>query len=451
MVVGSVRFKSSDSFLEERFEWAKAMALSYVHHGKDQVGLWYEAALPERDSFCIRDISHQIYGATFLGLDAYSKNMLKKFIVNIADTRDYCTYWEIDKNDQPTAVDYTNDDDFWYVLLANFELVVACYQQYCYTGDEELINGSAFESFFQQTFNEYTKTWDADSDGILEHYKPQGRRGLASYNEVVTAIAQGGDMLAVQYAAYLTYSKILKRRGEGDEATRYQIKAEQLQKRYLEDWYNADTQSFYGARQEDGVFYPDYFEEGNFLPMYFQIFNEDEKLERAITTLKENPVKNVEGLTYMPQIFYRYDRMAEGWDFFQKLIAPGLHRNEYPEVSYLIIANYISGMMGLNVTDYLAFNVRNNCLIEGVTNQLEDLPLFNGYVDLCYPSKKEVEICYSGSRIPVCKVTFDGTYDQCEVNGTIKEMIQTVDRNGQPISQIDLTLENKKNYQIKVL
>lgn len=449
MGFGSIQFKSSDTFLEERFEWAKKMALSYSHHGEDKVGLWYEAALPERDSFCIRDISHQIHGATFLGLDKHSKNMLEKFILNISDKRDYCTYWEIDKDNQPTAVDYTNDTDFWYVLLANFELVVACYQQYCYTGDTELINGTAYEEFFQQTFNEYIDRWDLDGDGILEHYQSYGRRGLASYNEVVTSILHGGDMLAVQYAAYHAYSKILFIRGCTDQAVRYREKAETLQRYYLNNWYNPETESFYGAKQENGDFYPEYFEEGNFLPIYFQIFKEDDKLEKAIATVKENPVKNVEGLTYMAQTFYQYDKISEGWDFFNQLIDPDLHRNEYPEVSYSIIANYVSGMMGLNVTDYLKFTVRNNCLINA-TNELENIPLFNGELDLSYKSEKEIELCYNGFERPICTVTFNGSYDYCQLNGEIKELLQTKDRNGQKISQMNLILDNNCAYKIQV-
>lgn len=449
MTVGTVIFKSSDKFLEERFQWAKEMALSYAHQGEDKVGLWYEAALPERDSFCIRDVSHQIHGATYLGLDGHSKNMLEKFVANISPARDYCTFWEIDKENRPTAVDYTNDQDFWYVLLANFELIVACYQQYCYTGDLELINGLAFDHFFQLTLKEYSNQWDLDNDGILEHYDSYGRRGLASYNEVDTSVLQGGDMLAVQHAAYLAYSKIMLINGNQEQATLYQEKATQLQNHYLTEWFNPKTETFYGAKQEDGSFYPDYYEEGNFLPIYFQLFKADSQLEQAIGQLKANPVKNVEGLTYMAQTFYHYDKVADGWNYLQQLMAPELERNDYPEVSYSIIANYVSGIMGLKVTDYLRFEIRNNCQIEAVT-EIEKLPLFNGYVMVRYASKKQVEIQYIGSESPICKVTFEGDYQQCQVDDETIEMTNGTDRNGQNLSQIELSLGTDQVYRISV-
>ncbi|MEN8226481.1 MAG: hypothetical protein ABFS05_14090 [Bacteroidota bacterium] len=53
-----VNFTCSDSTLQHAFEWAKATALSYVREDTI-VGLWYEAALPGRDAFCMRDVSHQ--------------------------------------------------------------------------------------------------------------------------------------------------------------------------------------------------------------------------------------------------------------------------------------------------------------------------------------------------------------------------------------------------------
>lgn len=39
-------FRSTDKQLEETFNWACNMAMSYAHDGSDPVGYWYEAALP---------------------------------------------------------------------------------------------------------------------------------------------------------------------------------------------------------------------------------------------------------------------------------------------------------------------------------------------------------------------------------------------------------------------
>ena len=58
---------------------SKSQALAYAHDDSDTVGPWYEAALPGRDAFCMRDVSHQTTGAAALGLYAENRNMLERF------------------------------------------------------------------------------------------------------------------------------------------------------------------------------------------------------------------------------------------------------------------------------------------------------------------------------------------------------------------------------------
>src|SRR5690349_20714713 len=106
-------FYSSDTALTNAFIWAKMMALHYRGSPNDPVGPWYEAALPARDAFCIRDVSHQCLGAEILGMSSENKNMFTKFTSNISASKDWCTYWEIDKSNKPAAADYKNDQAFW--------------------------------------------------------------------------------------------------------------------------------------------------------------------------------------------------------------------------------------------------------------------------------------------------------------------------------------------------
>src|ERR1700761_9649100 len=72
--LSGLQFESSDRRLTQSFQWAKSQALAYAHDGSDPVGPWYEAALPGRDSFCMRDVSHQTTGAAALGLYPEHRN-----------------------------------------------------------------------------------------------------------------------------------------------------------------------------------------------------------------------------------------------------------------------------------------------------------------------------------------------------------------------------------------
>jgi hypothetical protein len=129
---------SSDAHLVASFHWAKKQALSYVFDN-DPVGPWYEAALPGRHAFCMRDTAHQADGAQALGLAKYNHNMLRRFAENISASRDWCSYWEIDRLNRPAPVDYKSDTEFWYNLPANYDVLDACYRMYLWTRDKSYI------------------------------------------------------------------------------------------------------------------------------------------------------------------------------------------------------------------------------------------------------------------------------------------------------------------------
>src|SRR5258708_39356340 len=104
-----VVFTSSDKDLERAFKWAKEMALHYKGQPGDPVGPWYESALPPRDAFCMRDVSHQAIGGAILGLDAENKNMLTLFAKNSSAPKNWCSWWEINKHGVPAPEDYRSD------------------------------------------------------------------------------------------------------------------------------------------------------------------------------------------------------------------------------------------------------------------------------------------------------------------------------------------------------
>lgn len=132
--ISSLQLESSDPKLVQAFQWAKSQALAYAHDHSDPVGPWYEAALPGRDSFCMRDVSHQTTGAAALGLYPENRNMLKRFAAAVSPDRDWAGYWEIDKLGQPSAADYRNDKNFWYNLPANFDLLDSIVRMWRWTG-----------------------------------------------------------------------------------------------------------------------------------------------------------------------------------------------------------------------------------------------------------------------------------------------------------------------------
>ncbi|MFZ0594044.1 MAG: hypothetical protein WAM39_26545, partial [Bryobacteraceae bacterium] len=157
---------SSDARLVEAFNWAKRQALEFAFDG-DPVGLWYEAALPGREAFCMRDVAHQATGAHALGLAPHTRNMLHRFAENISESKDWCSYWEIDRYNRPSPADYKSDSEFWYCLPANYDVLDACYRMFLWTGDLTYLDDPAFLNFYNRTVTDFERRWNLDLDRIM--------------------------------------------------------------------------------------------------------------------------------------------------------------------------------------------------------------------------------------------------------------------------------------------
>src|SRR5579863_1266808 len=154
---GAIEFESSDAVLVAGFRWAKAQALAYARND-GSIGPWYEASLPARNAFCMRDVSHMSNGAQFLGLGPRNLNMLRRFAENISASKKWCSWWEITRDNLPAPVDYNNDRDFWYDLPANFDVLDACYRQWLWTRNAAYL-GDTFLNYYRHTVIDYVNAW----------------------------------------------------------------------------------------------------------------------------------------------------------------------------------------------------------------------------------------------------------------------------------------------------
>lgn len=411
METGKIHFQSSMEQLNRGFAWAKKQALSYAHDDEGGAGKWYEAALPGRNAFCMRDVSHQAEGAAALGLEAHTKNMLYLFAKSISKERDFCGYWEITGEGLPCPDDYENDGDFWYNLPGSFEVIAACWQQYLWTGDEDYLKDPVFLNFYRFSCEEFVRLWDADGDGIPEHYPEQGRRGIATYNEVDISIKAGADLLASQYAAYGCMARICRLNGEREAAERYLEKQRLLKETYLNEWRRSDGKGFYGAMLLDGTFLQEYDEEGNFLPIRFGILDGREEMKEAIAQVAEHEPGNVEGRSYYPQIFFRCGQREKGLHYLLSLCEPSLYRREYPEVSYALIGTVVNWLMGIWRGEDGEI-VTCSALEEAEWAKLEQLPVSDITVSVAHRGKTETEFENTGKRAVRWKAAFPGYHER---------------------------------------
>jgi len=256
-------FASSDARLVEAFQWAKHQALAYVFDG-DPVGPWYEAALPGRQAFCMRDVSHQAAGAHALGLAPYTYNMLRRFAENIADSRDWCSYWEINRENKPAPVDYQSDVAFWYDLPANFDVLDACLRMYRWTGDRRYIDDPVFLNFYDRSVKDYVERWQLDLDHVMKRPRPAPppgpaarflrSRGIPSYIEGRGWFVLGVDLLATEYAAYTAYNQVQELRGNQASAQGNMRKAAGVKQLVNDTWWDDAARKFASSAEFVGDF-----------------------------------------------------------------------------------------------------------------------------------------------------------------------------------------------------
>ena len=317
-----IQFDSSDRKLVDGFNWAKGEALSYAH-SDGPIGPWYEAALPERNAFCMRDVSHMSTGAHLLGLSRHNHTMLRQFALHVSASKKWASWWEITSSGDPAPVDYESDADFWYCLPANFDVLNACYRQWLWSRDPAYVDDQAFLNYYRATVTSYVDAWDSNHDGLLEHLPAYGHRGIATYDEdLPNGVMVGADLVAAQYAAYRDYAAVSRSRKQDAAAGEFDRKARALKSLYNTKWWDDARGEFYGALSNDGKFHSD-LKTGSgasaiSLPLYFGIVADGAKttasldrLERRVglnSAAQSGMIGGVEGLTYLADIFYMYGR-----------------------------------------------------------------------------------------------------------------------------------------------
>lgn len=456
----AITMQTSDSVLLQRFEWAVTQAMAYVHHGEDPVGLWYEAALPKREAFCMRDVAHQSGGAHVLGLQAHTKNMLYKFAENISESKDWCSYWEINRYDKPAPQDYKSDQEFWYNLPANFDVLHACLQQYKWTGDRDYLEDPVFANFYARTMNEYIDHWKLSVDEIMTRdrfmhtVEPldsaksfQTCRGLPSYRENEPLnFYLGSDQIAFLYQAHQDYAEILRLQKKPEQADLYEEKANQIQSFFNDVWWDENLRSYYSSLHMDGTrkSSPDRYSLTSGISRFE---NRDQVI---LNQLKGNTDVNVESLSYYPQTFYNYDANEAAYDVLMDLTRSDKPRREYPEVSYGVVEAMVMGMMGLK-SENTIISTKSRLSENTFWVKFDNIPIHENLISLRHDGRNQSTFHNQSKEVLVWRACFDGDFDQIIVNGRPIKTTQSTAISGQLMSWVEVEVSGGEHVTATIL
>ena len=419
----SIRISSPDTTLVKIFNWAQKTSNGYVGSDSDPVGPWYEAALPKREAFCIRDVSHQCIGSEILWQGKQNLSMFRRFTENISESKDWCSYWEINRYNLPAPVDYTSDHDFWYNLNANFDIIDACYKLYQWTGNRTYIEDPQFDRFFQLTLNQYVKKWQLGPETIMSrpatlNLKPDTKRfrqarGIPSYDEQQEDISVSGDLIGMIYNGFRTYAEILKLTGRGAESGAYATKAAQYRQLIDSLWWDRERNTYYGFyKKTDGKFHPGGISNSEFL-LWYQVITDPGRIDRSMLELQNS---QVEVLSYLPMLFYRYGYNPYAYDFLKRIYSD--KRRMYPEASSGAIEGIVRGLAG--VEPMASENRITTCArltTETPSVTVENVPVFSGLISVQHTGNGKTTFANKSDKAVTWRAAFRGSFTTIRVDG----------------------------------
>jgi hypothetical protein len=450
--LSSLEFHSSNASLNASFLWAKQQALAYARSGSGSIGPWYEAALPGRNAFCMRDVSHQTGGAAALGLFAANRNMLNRFATSAAPSRNWAGYWEIDGNGMPSTADYRSDDDFWFNLPANFDVLDAIVRMWRWTGDDIYKSDPRLKLFFRKTLTDYIAQWQLQPEAILTRPRIANQRlaggqfiasrGIPSYIEGPKNFVLGTDLLAAEYRAIRSYQEIAVEPEDKQLAARMQKAADAIQHILETAGWSPQEGHFHGVIQQDlhGFGSADTF------ILYFDAAKDPSHVRGALDYVA-NPAYwqtiNIEEESYLPTVLFRYARPAVAYRVLLDLSAPGKPRREYPEVSYGVIAALISGAMGIEPAHAAdAFDVQTlpQPMAKADNLSVASLHIKSNILDITHTGETRTQFINRQGPAIRWKAQFVGTEEMLRVNDRWEHAEHGSLPGGTPISWIIVTV-----------
>ena len=405
---------SGDSLLVEIFNWAVDRSHRWVGNDDDPVGPWYEAALPERSAFCMRDVSHQSIGEEINGHGKQNLNMMIRFAENISESKDWCTYWEINVDNLPAPVDYESDDDFWYNLPANFDVIDACYRLYLWTGNKAYISDPRIERFRELSLNEYVERWQLQPDKIMQrpalmnvkdppppNQRFVGRRGIPSYNEGTRGIRVGADLIANLYYGFLASSRIHEILGNNELAAKYASQAKEYLQLYDTEWWNEENQSYYSQLLDDGNFYGS----GGNIRLILRPERIAVIMQRSDENWRGARGGGIEGLSAAPLNQYKNGYNERAYPYFNLIYTN--ERRDYPEGASGVIEGVVCGMMGV-YANAVENTVSSLPRLTDATPwaAVENIPTFAGPVSVLHESNTKSAFANKSDKAIIWRATF---------------------------------------------
>lgn len=379
----TIVLESDNDTLQTGFNWAVNKMQEYIMTGKsgminDRYGPAsgpvdylpsYWCGYAHESAFCVRDFSHQAAAATLTGLWEENYSMISVIAKNTTEARGWWSPFGFNFDGSPCTSSFYSEENFLRELPAEFEPIEKAYEAYLWSGDERYINDPVLWNYYTQVLTTFVEEHDTNNNGVAEAVGTGSI--LCSYNERSSRpLLESGDAMGAQYQAMLAYAGMLKARGDEDASAEWYQKAQDLKDYFNNEWSvktGDENGNYVCALSKDGsTKYNDFCKETSwFMPMK-ELTEPGERTDAYLDFIAENvgsgfgdapnsPV-NIEAWTYLPDVFFPYNRPDDAWKYMQFIlsvrdepheIAVQGTNGDYPEIPFTFVSHTINGMMGI--------------------------------------------------------------------------------------------------------
>ncbi|MGW4649280.1 hypothetical protein [Kitasatospora sp. NPDC004289] len=452
---------SSDPRVVEMFDWAKRKANSWVllagstgpvnvdennrfGTGTAVYGPSYWAGYANRSGYYSRDMAHQVVGAQVLGLTAENRTMLRSFAASATEAHKYYPVWA-HNFDTGTylSIDYRRPDLFVREVPAPFELVEKAAQAYRWSGDKSYVEDEVFWDFYRHTTEEFVALHDqAKPNGGVAVAEGTGKgifSGTASYNEQGNEkLAEAGDGIAAQYQAYLGLAALARGKGDTALAARAEQQAAALKQYFNSEWSGAGSGAdMVRAYSLDGTAFKGWgLENSWFMPMK-RIIEAGPRNEAYLDYVDAQAAgpdgpSNIEAFTYLPDTFFANNRNDAAWKWMkyvydqrdvQHVNASQGPNGDYPEVSFTLVGQTVSGLLGLEPDAPNRRLTTQSRLPAGMDwLQVDDIPVGKDRIGLRQDGVNRSTLTnHSASRTYTWEARFAGSHPTLSVDGVARK------------------------------
>lgn len=170
-----VDFSSNCNSLQQAWDFAKPMALSYVQTGKEPTFIpSYWAGLLDRPAFYGRDVAHHTLGAHVLGLDLENLSMLRVFAASGTLSRGYYPLWSFYFNGSTYPLDYQSDTYFVREAPTPFDLLAASRRLVAWTANETYATDEGLWTAWTNIVGPFVAMHDPLAQGVAGQANPTG-------------------------------------------------------------------------------------------------------------------------------------------------------------------------------------------------------------------------------------------------------------------------------------